>query len=113
MSDSPKSDSPKKLSRYDLERIFGEAIQLHFNSWDGCAAWIVERMAMVKRCSEDDLSYREHKIADELMDLVREFDNVSKSVYDFGFTHDEALRKRGVLDAVSYTHLTLPTIYSV
>ena len=92
------SNDHKKLSRYDLERIFGEAIQLHFNSWDGCAAWIGERMAMTKRCSEDDLSFRELKIADELMELVRDFSNVSKSVYDFGFTHDEVLRKRGVLD---------------
>ena len=42
------SNDHKKLSRYDLERILGEAIQLHFNSWDGCGSWIQERMAMAR-----------------------------------------------------------------
>ena len=83
------SNDIKKLSRYDLERIFGEAIQLHFNSWDGCRSWMRERMAMVKRCSDSDLSKSENAVADELVELVRDFSNVSQQIYDPDFTHSE------------------------
>ena len=85
------SNDIKKLSRYDLERILGEAIQLHFNSWDGCGSWIQERMAMVKRCSTDDLSVAECIMADKLLALVREFNFASKQIYDPDFTHGEDL----------------------
>lgn len=70
-----------ELSRYDLERIVGEAIQLHFDSPFSCRSWIAERMADKLRIPtiEGDARYR--TVATELANVTDHFRKVAETIY--------------------------------
>ena len=72
-----------KLSRFDLEEIIGEAIQIRHQNWAGCVDWIIARMACKLHCSEESIVDNEKLItvAHCLGDVAKAFDEVAKELY--------------------------------
>ena len=72
-----------KLSRYDLERITSEAIQLYFPNSDAVNSWIISRMAATLRCEEFDIvgDIALKSVAKELTELVDWFDSIARVIY--------------------------------
>jgi len=52
-------------------------------------------------------------VADVIVDEAKVYDTVEAALQDLNFVLATTARPRGMVKAVSYTHLTLPTICSV
>ena len=76
----------KQLSRYDLERICGDAIQLHFDTWDGCEAYISERMSEKRGIHKSELTDTELEVAAGIRLAVEKFNHAAKMLYDPKYT---------------------------
>lgn len=69
------------LSRYDLDWIVGEAIQLHFHSQSDCRAWIAERMADNLRIPTIEESAQLCEVADGLASVTDHWREVAEKIY--------------------------------
>lgn len=72
-----------KLSRYDLERITSEAIQLYFPNSSAVNSWIQQSMADRLRCDSNDIAVDSNlvRVAKNLTELVDRFDAIAQLIY--------------------------------
>ena len=79
------TDTPliKQLSRYELERIMAEGVQLHFDSDAGIESWVSLQLSyrLVITSDEAEEDSELAKLAEGLAKLIIGFDKVVKKTY--------------------------------